>query len=275
MKRHIMRRASTKLFFGISILLFSSCAKKLTEVEAVKLPRVKEKVLMATLDSISLRKPEFLYSKLDSHFADGERDVNFKTSLRMKVDSAVNAIITYAKIPIITAMVTSDTVKISNKRDKCYIIENLGYFRNTFGIDFKYKNIEELLLGLPLDYNIDEKYFQIHDPYNYIVSSHRKRKIKRTEKGKTDEDILMKYYIHEDLKSIKRIEIESVEDSTHIDIHYLSRQEEKGYLIPKTMKVEIKTPKKIILIELEFDKAEINEPKELFIVIPESYGKCE
>jgi len=270
-----MRLFMIKLFFGVVVIFLSSCAKKLTEVDAVKLPRVKEKVLMNALDSMSLRKPEFFYSKLDSHFEDGERSVNFKTSMRMKVDSAINAIITYAKIPIITAMVSVDSVKISNKREKCYVLEDLTYFKKAFGIDFKLKNMEELLLGLPLDYNIDEKYFQIHDPYNYIVSSHRKRAIKRTEKGKLDEDILMKYYISEDLRSVKRVEIESVEDSTSIDINYLVRQEEKGYLIPKLMQVKITTPKKVILIELEFDKAEINEPKELFIVIPESYGKCE
>lgn len=271
-----MSRFTIKVVAGIFMLFFfGSCAKKLTESEDIRLPRVKEKDMMNALDSISLRKPDFFYSKLDTKFDDGERSLNFKTSVRLRADSALNAIITYAKIPMVTAMVTKDTVTITNKRDKCYILENLDFFKNNFGIDFKYKNIEEILLGLPLDYNIDDKYFQINDPYNYVMSSHRKRDIKRTEKGKLDEDILIKYYLSNDLKNVKRLEIESVEDSTNVTVDYLTRQEEKGFSLPKFMKVVIKSPKKNIVIELEYDKAEVNEPREMFIVIPESYEKCD
>lgn len=258
----------------MAILIFASCAKKITEGPE-RLPRVKEKDLMEALDSISLRKPDFFYSKLDTKFDDGVRTVNFKTSIRLKVDSALNAIITYAKIPMVTTMVTKDSVTITNKRDKCYVLEDLNFFKNNFGIDFKFRNIEEILLGLPLDYNIEDKYFQMHDPYNYIVSSHRKRDIKRTEKGKIEGDILIKYFLANDLKSLKRLEIESVEDSTNVVIDYVTRQMEKDYLLPAIMKVKIQSPKKTMFIEMEFEKAEVNEPKELYIVIPESYEKCD
>lgn len=264
----------TKLIALTAILIFASCAKKITEGPE-KLPRVKEKDLMEALDSISLRKPAFFYSKLDTKFDDGDRKISFKTSIRLKVDSAMNALITYAKIPMVNAMVTNDTVTITNKRDKCYILEDLNFFKNNFGIDFKYRNIEEIILGLPLDYNIEDKYFQMHDPFNYIVSSHRKRDIKRTEKGKIEGDILIKYYLSKDLKSVKRLEIESVEDSTNVVIDYVTRQLEKDYLLPALMKVSIQSPKKNMYIEMEYEKVEVNEPKELFIVIPESYEKCD
>lgn len=269
-----MSRFTTKLVAFMALLIFASCAKKITEGPE-RLPRVKEKDLMEALDSISLRKPTFFYSKLDTKFDDGDRTVNFKTSIRLKVDSALNAIITYAKIPMVTAMVTKDSVTITNKRDKCYILEDLNFFKNNFGIDFKFKNIEEILLGLPLDYNIDDKYFQMHDPFNYIVSSHRKRDIKRTERGKIEGDILIKYFLAKDLKSVKRLEIESVEDSTNVIIDYVTRQSEKNYLVPAKMNVMIQSPKKTMFIEMDYEKVEIDEPKELFIVIPESYEKCD
>ena len=270
-----MSQFITRLFPLIALVLLVSCGKKLTETDNVRLPKVKEKDLMNALDSISLKKPSFFYSKVDTKFDDGDRKISFKTSIRLKADSALNAIITYAGIPMATAMVTTDSVTVTNKKDKCYILENLDYFKNTFGVDFKFKNIEEILLGLPLDYNIDDKYFQINDPFNYVISSHRKRDIRRTERGKLDEDILIKYFLSADLKNVKRLEIESVEDSTNIIVDYLTHQEEKGFTIPKFLKIEIRSKKKNVFIEMEYDKAEINEPKEMFIVIPESYGKCE
>jgi hypothetical protein len=239
-----------------------------------RLQKVKESKLTDALDSIILKKPAFFYSKIDTKFDDGSRTVNFKTSVRLRADSAFNALITYAKIPVVTAMVTTDSIKISNKKDRCYVLENLEYFKNTFGINFKYQNIEEIILGLPLDYNTDEKYYHMHDPYNYIISSHRKRVIKRSERGKIQGDIIIKYFLSKDLQNVKRLEIESIEDSTTIYIDYLSRQIEKGYSIPLTMRVEIKTPNKVMRLDLVYDRAEINEPKELFIVIPESYEKC-
>lgn len=273
-----MIHSSIKFGALVAFICLSSCAKKMTETAQLeKLPRVKEKDLIDALDSISVRKPDFFYTKVDTHFTDTTQEVNFKTSIRIKVDSAINAIITYAKIPIVTTMVTLDSVKISNKRDKCFILEDLDYFKTTFGIDFSYYNIQELLLGMPLDYDIEEKYFQIHDPYHYIISTHRKSAMRRNnniQRNRDDEDFILKYYISEDLSRLNKFEIESIEDEVYVTVEYLSYQEDKGFRVPKVVRLNIVSPKNHVVIEMEYDKAEINEPRELFFDIPESYEKC-
>lgn len=278
-----MIRYLTSSITLLLLVALASCAKKMTEGPE-KLPRVKEKDLLLALDSMSLVKPDFLYTKIDTRFSDKNQTVNFKTSLRLQADSALNAIITYAGIPMVTAMVTMDSVKISNKRDKCYILENLDYFKENFGIDFSFSNIEELLLALPLDYSPDEKYFQIHDPYNYIISSHRKSQLRRSERGRLDvrgngreedqDDIIIKYYLANDLHGLKRIEIESIQDSATVKVDYKSYQENKGFVIPKVVLVDITSANNHIIIEMEYDRAEVNEPREMIIVIPESYERC-
>ena len=111
-------------FIGTMVLLFS-CAKQLTDVQHEKLPRKKTQDLIATMDSLSLIKPTFFYTKIATEFSDTNRNISFKTSIRMVKDSAINTTITYAKIPIINSIITSDTVKVINKRDKCY---NCGIF---------------------------------------------------------------------------------------------------------------------------------------------------
>ncbi|MEY3238183.1 MAG: hypothetical protein RI883_2284 [Bacteroidota bacterium] len=264
-------------FIGTMVLLFS-CAKQMTDLQQEKLPRKKTQDLITTMDSLSHIKPTFFYTKIATEFSDTNRNVSFKTSIRMVKDSAINTTITYAKIPIINSIITTDTVKVVNKRDKCYIIQSLGYIKDNFGIDFNYRNLEELILGMPLDYDTTQKYFQIHDPYNYIISSHKKREMKRLDRNGRQierDDILVKYYLTNDATNLKAMFIESPSDSTTIQVDYLTRELVQGYNLPKDVFIKITSPRNQMRITLSYDKAEIDQPQPLFFVIPEGYEKCE
>jgi hypothetical protein len=263
--------------FGLFWL--SSCSPKfVTEtnqpIPLEKLPKIKDKDLLQTMDSLALIKLQSFYSKLSVDYKDTTREISFKTSLKIVSDSAFNAIITYAKIPIVTMMITKDTLKLINRKDKCYVIQTLNYIKENFGIDFTYKNIEELFLGRPLDYKFDQKYFVINDPYRYHISSHRKREIKRFER-KAKDDIIINYFLTNDAKELKKTVISSPSDTTEITVDYLSFQRHKSIRVPEKLMIQITTPRNKILVRLEYEKIEINEPQELIIVIPENYEKCD
>lgn len=255
-------------------LLLYSCNPKIGEIEAEKLPRIKEKILIERLDSLDKQRPSFLYTKIDTKYSDTNRNVSFKTSLKLKTDSALHTMITYAKIPLVHSLITKDSITVVNKRDKCVQRKDLDFLKENFGVDFNFANIEEIILGLPLDWDPDQKYFQIHDPYNYTISSHRKRKIKKAER-KTEDDVIIKYYLNNEANHLKGMEIESPPDSTTIRITYKSRQLIGTYRIPDEMLVEIYSPSNHIVIEMEYDKAEIDEPREMILIIPEGYEECE
>lgn len=267
------------LFSCFGLFWLSSCNSKfVTEMnEALpveKLPKMKDKELLETMDSLALIKANSFYSKLSVDYKDNTREISFKTSLKIVSDSAFNAIITYAKIPIVTMMITKDTLKVVNRKDKCYIIQTLNYIKENFGIDFTYKNIEELFLGQPLDYKINQKYFVINDPYRYHISSHRKREIKRFER-KAKDDIIINYFLTNDARELKKTVISSPSDTTEITVDYLSFQRHKSIRVPEKLMIQITTPRNKILVRLEYEKIEINEPQELIIVIPENYEKCD
>jgi hypothetical protein len=276
-RKHTLTQRINRLFLlSIPFFLFS-CAKQLTETEEVKLPKKKPQELIQVLDSLSQPKPGFFYTKISTTYTDTNQNISFKTSVRMVTDSAINTLITYAKIPIVNAIISTDSVTIVNKRDKCYIRQSLGYIKDNFGIDFNYRNIEELILGMPLDYDTSQKYFVIHDPHNYIVSSHKKRELKRIDKQDKvpqREDIAIQYFIGDDAKSLKGMLIESPEDSTSIRVDYLKRDTVAGYSIPLEVYIRIISPRNDIRIELSYDKVEIDQPQPLIMVIPEGYEEC-
>jgi len=266
----------TKILALFSVLFLFSCShSKVIAENTEKVDRKKTTELLAVLDSLSLRKPQTFYSKIATKYRDTTQDISFKTSIRMVKDSAVNALITYATLPIYNSILTPDSLTILNKRGKCFTKTSLSYIKDNFGIAFDYKNVEELLLGLPLDYDDDQKYFQIHDPYNYIISSHRKREIRRSDKKeKFQDDIIIKYFISNDLKTLKKMELESKSDTARIEVNFLSWEMVENYSVPSEVYIKVYTAKNNIEVNLSYDKIQINVPQQLILVIPEEYEEC-
>ncbi|WP_343747470.1 DUF4292 domain-containing protein [Fluviicola sp.] len=275
------------------LVLLASCARRPMAEKPVKVEKRKTSELIHVMDSLSTIRPNSFYTKIKCHFSDTNRRISFKTSIRSIKDSIINPMITYAGIPIVNSLIRRDSLFISNRKDKCAIRTNMSYIKEAFGVDFDYRNIEELLLGLPVAYDTTQKYFQINDPHNYIISSHRKRVIKKENKNKHDKEnnnprrdrnndnndeednnVMIRYFIHPSLKSISRMVIDSPEDTTHISVDYLSRDTVDTYLLPKEVVIDIVTARNHIVLTMDYDKTEINTPQEIYFVIPEDYDNC-
>lgn len=264
-KRHI------SFVLLLSVLLISCKTRVPTESE--KLPKLKDDELEVALSKISVFDFQTFYAKISTDYKDSTRKISFKTSLRLVKDSALNATITYAAIPIVNSLVTTDSVFISNKKDKCYIEESLAYFKQSFGVSFTHRNLEELLLGKPVGYGNEEKYHRVKDPYKYILTTHKEREIRKLER-KGEKDLILSYWIANDLKTLRGMRIESLEDTTVIDIDYFERQWLDSLSVPLKAKITIITPRQEIVIDLDYNKARLNESESIHYVVPEKYEKC-
>jgi hypothetical protein len=265
------------LFAGLSACKTQELVAEQSDLE--KLPKLKDKELIDRIDSLSHIEPKTFYSKLALSYQDlskpaDEGEISVKTSIKIVSDSAVSAIITYARIPVVTALVTQDTLSVVNKRDRCYTVASLDYLKDLFGVDFSYENIEEIIYGKPLDYQITQKYFVDNDPFQYSISTHKKHDRKKPDRKQRD-DLMIQYHLTNDAKALKQTRIWSLEDSTEVSVVYLERQQLNGFDLPLKVEINIRTPKKSLLLTLLYERVEVNEPQELIIVIPESYEKCD
>ncbi len=313
MRKKLLRENTSTQFIkflsliGIVCALFSCRDRELDpKPERVKNKKTEELVLV--LDSLKELRPNHLYTKIKTTYADTNQTVSFKTSLRITKDSAVSALITKANIPVAHALVRPDSVLIGNKLQNCFIKKDLSYFKEAFGVDFSYRDIEQLILGLPIGFDTTQTYFQINDNDQYIISSKKKHQVKRVLKEdkdkdrdkekdkerdkekererereerererhnrKDDNDIIIQYYINGNLSALNRIFIDSPQDTTSINIQYQTRDSVENYLIPHDVIIEIKTPRNNVYIELRYDKTEVNKPEEIVFVIPEDYEEC-
>jgi hypothetical protein len=150
----------------------------------------------------------------------------------------------------------------------------LDYLKDLFGVDFTYENLEEIIFGKPLDYQLSQKYFVDNDPFHYSISTHKKRDRKKPDRKQRD-DLMIQYHLTADAKALKQTRIWSVEDSTEVSVIYQERQIVNGLDLPLKVEINIKTPKKTLVLTLLYDRIEVDEPQELIIVIPESYEKCD
>lgn len=267
-----MIRLTNILIVLLVAVSIASCGttRDLSEVENGG--RGKPEQILSVLDSLSSIKIDNFYSKVSTNYKDSSKNVSFKTSLRIVNDSAVSAIITYASIPVVNALITTDSVKISNRKDKCYVLQDLAFFRQEFGVDFTFENVEELFLGKPVAYKLGGEYFKEIENEN-TVCSHRKKDIRKNER-KDQREIITYYTLNDSLTNLAKMQIFSPEDSTSIEISYLERELIDGFMVPMHIEVSIQAPLQNIVVDLEYRKSNVNQAGEVHFVIPENYEKC-
>ncbi len=271
------------LAIGI-VVLSASCAPRELAEKPVRLEKKKEKELIVALDSIHQLRPNTLFTKIKSSYSDTAKSISFKTTIRLVKDSFADVIISKMNLPVASALITTDSISIANKLQKCLIQKDLSYFKEIFQVDFNYQNLEELLLGLPIGFDTTQRYFQINDPFQYLISSVKKKELRRELRNRNDRNrnnrrnddnnLVFVYQLASDLKSIKRMSLNSPNDTTSIEINYLSRDSIDTYLLPNEVSVVIKTPRNRIVIDLDYGSTSVNELQEILFTIPEGYETC-
>lgn len=260
--------------FGLLLVFLSSCSMWKDHEGDVDVLRKSDEEIKVALDSLTDVTFDSFFTRISMKYKDTAQNVSFKTTVRIVSDSAVNARMTFAGIPIINTMVTKDSMLMTDKHNKCVIREELSYFKKSFGVDFSFKNIEELIVGKPVGYDKTKEYYRVNDPKAFVFCSHKKREIRRNER-KGQREIITYYTLTEDLKNLSAIQLISPEDTAMIDIQYLERELVDGYMMPQTVEVVIYTPKQEINIQAHYKKSHVNrEEEEIIFIIPEDYEKC-
>ncbi|MBW7869027.1 MAG: DUF4292 domain-containing protein [Brumimicrobium sp.] len=270
MIRYMLNKHFSLLLFAL--LLVSCGSNKLVQEETKDhLPKIQDSVILTKLQNLASKRPLYFSTKLSTRYKDKDQDISFKTSVKMKTDSALQATVTFANIPIYNTVITPDTLTLVDKRKNCYMKETMDFFKRQFNVNFKHSNIEEIILGMPIDWDNSKDYYLVNDPYNYVVST-SDLSIKEALKK---EDLVIRYYLDKEISRLERTVIESPRDTSTIEIKYGNRMQMQGFDIPEQGEITIRTPRGETFIEFKYGKSSINEPVTLFLVIPEKYERCQ
>tara|TARA_B100000575_G_scaffold287041_1_gene284720 strand:- start:75 stop:869 length:795 start_codon:yes stop_codon:yes gene_type:complete len=258
------------IFFAVFVFIAAGCAKQWSnnEIKPEKLPKLKPKEFIAKLDSISLSAPHYMYTKLKVNYKGADNKGSFKTTLKSVQDSAVSAVVSFARIPVFSVLIDSSRLTIVNKKDKCFSEQSISEFSKKVGVDFALQNFEELIFGHAIGFSHDKKYHVLNDPYHYVLSTHRKGG------GRKKKEIVYRYSLAPSQNHLSSIFISAPVDSTEIEIKYLEWQESATYLLPKVIEMNIQTRNNFGQINLEYTRVDAITSDSLFLTIPEKYEKC-
>jgi len=264
------------IFMASCLLLFGCAKQHVPTVTPIVSPLVlPEETIenipsyLLQLDSIHNQSWKWYYAKIDVNYNDFDKHFSFKTSVKCANDSATSALISFAKIPLFNSIVTTDSVIYVNKKDRCYSEKSLLYLKNLLDVELSLNNLEEILLGFPLDFNLNNDFELVSNGDTLVVKS-----TKTQPTNQEDKPIVYFYHFDVSNKSLvhERVLVES--DATEINIEFLERINISGMSLPKKIRFKVTSPNKNLVLELTYEKTEVNLPQEIFLTIPEDYEKC-
>lgn len=263
---------STKIIAASAFcLLLAACAGR-KEISSTD-PTSEAGEILKSLDSLSNQQVNTFYTKFSTQYQDSSRNISFKTSFRMIIDSIFNADIKYASIPVVNILVDKDSIKVVNRKDKCTTFQAIDMIKKQFGADFTHRNLEELFLGFPVGIDSKKNYYKEKHESQLVLCSHSKKVLKHL--GETDTNVVVtRYFLSADRTEFKKFVLESVRDKVIVEVDYGPRTLVSGIGFPDKLTLKITTPAQVINVEMEYSKTRINEVEDIYFVIPENYEDC-
>lgn len=213
------------------------------------------------------------YSKIGIDYLDKNRGNSFNATTKMRVDSAFSGTMSVGPIIGATYMVTTDSLFFTDKMNDCYFRESIAYLTQIFGTEIQYDFFQALVLGLPIGLDPDIKYNIKHTRDYYILSSFKKKDLRKIDEDEAG-DIFVQYYLNTESLHLDKVAIQVPSDFVTIDIDYMNRINHENFYLPEKTKIKIVQPTDSIFIDLDYKSVKLNDCKEIGINIPESYVKC-
>jgi hypothetical protein len=273
-----MRVNRVVYIFAFAALLLSGC--KSTKVGGTSdCPKRDVEDLEQILRAKRTIPFDFYYGKISMDVKDSKQSNSFKTTLKMKPDSAFSGTIKVAGIIGAAFLVDEDTVAFTNKLKKCFKKESYSRLAEMFGTDVNYEFMEALVLGHPVGVNTIDQLYPLKDEQYYVLSSHDRKVMDRLETSNLNDEeqqyIFVRYKLDCGNLSLAQILIDVPKDAVSIKIDFISRQKVEEIDFPKETAIKILTADDSVFINMDYGLPRLNDPKRVRLSIPTTYSECE
>ncbi len=171
--------------FLIVTLWFSvfSCKSKKEIIGATSVKDVDTKSPAYLLDKMYQNETRFdtFSAKFSADIQTAANNVSFKTTLRIKKDSAIwMSISPVLGIEVARVLITKDSVFFMNRINGTYFAGDYSYFSNLLNTEVDYQLLEAVLIGNPIEKFSPEDFIVFHEKNQIVLSTHKKRLVKKT-----------------------------------------------------------------------------------------------
>jgi hypothetical protein len=272
-----------RIFFGFYVVfILSSCftAKKIQSPNPPPTTSLKKENASSLM--AKLKGSKYNYRWLSAHFTvDYDNDTShesFSGVVRIRKDSiiwmTVSALLgTYTAIH---AKLDEDSVMIIDHYNEKYFKGTYDYFDSLWKEDLDFELIHSVMIGNSMEfYNDTSKMKAYFDGRDYVLSTVRKRKYKRSvyrNKQLHSRNDAQFIWLDASDFHVKKVRLEDFITHHTFDATYDNiEKNDSGINFPMHIHYEINTGKKIIAIDLKYKKVTFTDSEKIPFIIPTKY----
>ena len=272
MRTSFLRISLLLLLFGI---LFNRC-------------KTREKTIIKPV--VDNRPALILYKKQQEHEfrfkwfsakADVSSNINgeeqkFNANIRIKKDSIIWLSISPALgIEVARILITADSVKMMNRLNATYLCEDICRINDLINADFDFEMIQNLLMGNSFEYYSDDRLKTSVDENRYLLSSYKKRRLKRIiNKPEAGHDPVQSIWLEPSNFKIVRLLLSDLPTQRELDARFSNFNAVDSLPFAHHIEASIKAQKQIN-VNIDYSKVKLNEEQSIPFKVPEKYKKTE
>lgn len=274
------------LFIAIPVALFSVSCKTTHKIQSdnqakVVTPTLKKQNILSLVAKLKANKYD--YKWINAHFSfDMDVDsanTSFSGTIRMRKDSVIwMSIAPLLGIEFARVMLTQDTAMQMDRVHDTYFKGDYDYINSRLGDDIDFELVQSVMIGSNVEfYNDTDKMKSYFDGNQYIISTIRKRKLKkvlfknRTFHSKSDAQFI---WLDPNDYHITRVRLEDFVNHRTFDAYYSDFQKVDSVMFPFHIRYEIAAEKKI-KIDLQYKKVSFRSQEEVPFTIPKKYERVQ
>lgn len=260
------------IIVSLAIIISACNVKKRasqTDCVSIKATELLEKIHQNTL------MYSWYSSKLDAKLTTAnENNQDFKSSIRIRKDSAIWTSVKVMSIPVATSVISTDSVKALVKQpNKRYLLTEIDYLQKKFNISADYFTLQDLLSGRPIMLNKDKQYVVMCiDNELWLMSHTEKEAEKAMRKPNEADEYIIKYKINKETFLVEKIDATRINDFSRIIVNYDQFETIEEQSIPTKTSAYFYSVKDTVQIDFSSSKIKLNEPFEMPFNITDSYA---
>lgn len=271
---------SLGIFFLISFITIASCKSKKPLLKDLQAAEIKAKT-KANEIIVKVNENNFQFENLSAIIkakykssVTGENQ-SFKTYLKIRKDSAIWTAVTYLNIPIFQSIITPDSIKFINQRDKKYFVNTIDYVGTLFQVPINYYHIQHLLVGNPISLDTSNDHFFVNIDDDIYISSVRPSQLESILNG--DEVFfgwMYRYWINELYRPGKTV-LNNPGTGRSLEINQTDFNKEHGMPFPNKTKAIFSSQKDTLDVRINYNRVKLNKPLNMKFIIPAKYEPYE
>lgn len=217
---------------------------------------------------------DWLSAKYSAEVTTEGKTTSFKATLKSRKDSIIWMSISPALgIEVVRVLITKDTVRFMNRLNSTYFEGDFKYINKMFNIDIDFDILQSMFIGNAFSYLEEDDFKTFVDKDYYLLSTMRKRKLKRTiQKSDSLNLIAQSIWLEPRTFKIAKYSFHDFNINRIFNVNYSNFAPVDSQLFPFKMLFELKGDKPA-LVHILYSKVAHDKPQSLPFTIPEKYER--